>query len=698
METLNCNEIDYQTFDIEHETKIAGATKIKLNLPPITDEEFPTVSVVVPTYNRPEFFEIIMRNWEKIDYPRDKLELIICDDSPAAKKPRINDNQIRYYTLPKKVSIGEKRNLLCNAAKNEYIVHMDDDDWYPSESVACRIRILLEFQKKIKQDACFGCTKVLCLDLISNQMFEAFDSSKEGLPATLSESTMAYSKRYWNKQHYKDDSKFAECLPFIENRHETICSGPSVFIVTQFTHGKNTIQRRIERNFVSEYNSIRFEQSLSVYDSKIFNNLRARVIQKLPTYIEAIDFIGKFQSSDIAKFKKEYGHLDNEVKANPLVINLYREKMVSKHESSGKDIVYYCGPGDYLKFSNKWNPESIQLGGSEEAVINLSKEFVKNGYNVTVFCVLKGKSKLYDNVMYKPYYEWIPRDVQDITIIWRDPSNCKQIIHSKQIFLDLHDAIDPNWIKNITENSSENYNKLTIMTKSIYHSNIISLHHSVPQSKIYNLPNGIIVESSVESNWSKIPNLMVCTSSPDRCIRALLRALPLIRAEIPDAQIKWAYGFTSGISEGGMEKDPRTKVWVEETKELIKNTPGFIDVGRLSQIEVNKLYQEADVFIYPTRFPEIDCISLSKAMLYGCVPICTPSGAISEKIGSKIQMEILLNNQIDYSLEDGPEFKKFVKSVITILKNPRPDRNMISNLAKNRYNWDKIAHQWISNF
>jgi glycosyltransferase involved in cell wall biosynthesis len=687
METLNCNEIDYKIIKNDDDEK---ATIIKLNLPPITDDEFPTVSIVVPTYGRPEFFELIMRNWNRIEYPREKLELIICDDSPKAKKIETQNKQIRYCVLNKKVSIGEKRNILCNAAKNEYIVHMDDDDWYPPESVACRIRILLEYQKSIKQDACFGCSKVLCLDLISNQMFEAYDASEENLPATLSESTMAYSKRYWEQQRFNNNSIFAECLPFIENRHQTICSGPSVFVVTQFTHGKNTVQRRIERNNVSEYNSIRFEKSLSVYDSKVFNNIRAKIIQKLPTYYEAIEFMIKFkENNDIEKFKKEYKYLDNNVKANPLVINIYQEKMVSKEESSGKDIVYYCGPGEYLKFSNKWNPESNQLGGSEEAVINLSKELTNNGYNVTVYCVLSGESKMYEKVMYRPYYEWIPKDVQDITIIWRDPSNCKQVIYTKQMFLDLHDAVNPIWLSDLDT-------RIKIMTKSNYHTNILKTNLS---NQIFDIPNGIYKNYPDESK--KINNLMICTSSPDRCIRALLRALPLIRLEIPDAQIHWAYGFTSSISDnGGMEKDPRTKTWVEETKMLIKNTEGFTDLGRLSQIEVNDLYKKGDVFLYMSRFPEIDCISLSKAMAHGCVPICTPSGAIAEKLNVNKQYAKLSNTQIDYSLEEGPEFDKVIKTTISILKTPRTSlfRKQISTFANEKYSWDVIVQKWIKEF
>lgn len=696
LETLECSEIDYETEKEIGPGPGSGATKIKLNLPKINDHEFPTVSVVVPTYNRPEFFELIMRNWESINYPREKLELIICDDSPKVKKPLITNNQIKYIVLSKKVSIGEKRNILCNAAKNEYIVHMDDDDWYPSESVACRIRILLEFQKKIKKDACFGCTKVLCIDLISNQTFEAFDSSVEGLPATVSESTLAYSKNYWKNQLFKNDSIFAECLPFIKNRHDTVCTGPSIFVITQFTHGKNTVQRRIEKNFV--HNSNNFEESLSAYDSKVYNNIRAKIIQKLPTYEEAIEFITKFrENNDSEKFKKEYKHLNNDVKSNPLVISLYREKMVSKQESSGKDIVYYCGPGDYFKFASKWNPESKQLGGSEEAVINLSKEFANNGFNVTVYCVLDGKSKTYGKVMYKPYYEWVPKNVQDITIIWRDPSNCKQIICTKQLFLDLHDAVDPNWITDIDP-------RTVVMTKSKYHEKLFT-DELTYKFELNIVPNGIYCEDREdrEGGEEKIKNLMVCTSSPDRCIRALLRALPLIRLQIPDAQIHWAYGFTSSISgNGGMEKDPRTKKWVEETKELIKNTPGFTDVGRLNQTEVNKLYKKADIFIYPTRFPEIDCISLSKSLYFGCIPICTPSGAIAEKLGSDNQYAKLVNNQIDYSLEDGTEFNNFVKYIIYTLKlnseSKLIQRQKISKRANELYNWEFITKKWIDKF
>ena len=39
-------------------------------------------------------------------------------------------------------SIGEKRNLCCSLAKHEYIVHMDDDDYYPPTRIEHAVSML----------------------------------------------------------------------------------------------------------------------------------------------------------------------------------------------------------------------------------------------------------------------------------------------------------------------------------------------------------------------------------------------------------------------------------------------------------------------------------------------------------------------------------------------------------------------------
>ena len=394
-----------------------------------------------------------------------------------------------------------------------------------------------------------------------------------------------------------------------------------------------------------------------------------------------------------------------------MIIGLRQEKMITKKESSGKDIVYYCGPGTNFKFTKQWNPDSKTIGGSEEAVINLTKQFAEKGYNVTVYCVLRGYSQYYGPVLYRPYWEWIPGDKQDVTILWRDPSLLRPI-NSDKLFLDLHDAIEPSWLSQKGINLKKDISKnIKIMVKSKFHKNILDLD----QENTIIIPNGIRqIEYKPDT---KQKNVLICTSSPDRCILALLRALPIIRKEIPDTEIHWAYGFKAGITQGGLEADKRQEIveWLEKIKEIMSKTEGFVDLGRLSQKEIEKLYQKGNIFVYGTTFPEIDCISLTKAMAAGTIPVVSPAGAMFEKInsldpdiglGSDYNSEKSalvtsdLTENLDTSLKEGPEFDKWVQNIIEKLKNNVSEQNIIkmSQETNVKYNWYTISDNWIKYF
>ena len=112
--------------------------------------------------------------------------------------------------------------------------------------------------------------------------------------------------------------------------------------------------------------------------------------------------------------------------------------------------------------------------------------------------------------------------------------------------------------------------------------------------------------------------------------------LPIIREQkgLEDTEIHWAYGFKSGITKGGMEEheNPEIKKWVLNVKQLIKETKGFINLGRISHSEVVKLCKKSTIFAYGTNFPEIDCISMTKAMAGGAVPVVTATGALTDKL------------------------------------------------------------------
>ena len=71
--------------------------EVRLELPEMSDDELPTVSILTPTGNRPHFVRLMFRNWNAIDYPKNKLEWVIVDDGDVpmlSGKPA--DPRIKY--------------------------------------------------------------------------------------------------------------------------------------------------------------------------------------------------------------------------------------------------------------------------------------------------------------------------------------------------------------------------------------------------------------------------------------------------------------------------------------------------------------------------------------------------------------------------------------------------------------------------
>lgn len=94
------------------------------------------VSILVATKNRPHFLKNILRNFFRQDYPQENMELIIGDDGDCEIELLIpDDSRIKYIKFDK-ITLGGKRNRLCELAKGEIIVFMDDDDYYPNDKVS----------------------------------------------------------------------------------------------------------------------------------------------------------------------------------------------------------------------------------------------------------------------------------------------------------------------------------------------------------------------------------------------------------------------------------------------------------------------------------------------------------------------------------------------------------------------------------
>jgi O-antigen biosynthesis protein len=102
----------------------------------------PLVSCIMPTYNRRRFVPLAVRNFLAQDYPN--RELVVIDDGSEPVADLVeNVPRVRYFRLPGRVTIGEKRNLACELAAGSLIAHWDDDDWYAPRRLSYQVGPIL---------------------------------------------------------------------------------------------------------------------------------------------------------------------------------------------------------------------------------------------------------------------------------------------------------------------------------------------------------------------------------------------------------------------------------------------------------------------------------------------------------------------------------------------------------------------------
>lgn len=384
---------------------------------------------------------------------------------------------------------------------------------------------------------------------------------------------------------------------------------------------------------------------------------------------------------DKEDLKKYLDNLPEKVKQHPAVCG-FRNQHFIKETSSGKDLVFYCS---YT--TKQWNPDIALkegIGGSEEAVINLSRELAKLGWNITVYnnC---GEAKVYDGVSYKPFWEYNIRDKQDWTIFWRHPKPVDYEPNSK-IAIDMHDVISAN---EFTEDRLKKIDK--IFVKSNAHR---ILFPNIEDKKIAVIPNGI--EPELFKRTKKNPYLILNTSSPDRHLEATLDIFEELIKRQPKKPWKLAWYYGWGVYDSVHENNPEM---LKFKKDCTERFDKLVKAGRaeggcmINHQEIAKKYEEAGIFLYPTEFYEIDCISARKAQLAGCKVICSDFAALNEtvKYGVKIHTEGKKWGVANTFGDDNTN-----AYVEAILNAGEPNKKQIE-WVKDNFNWTNIAKQWNEN-
>ena len=195
--------------------------------------EKPNISLVTILHDNEEFFPLFQYHWDSLDYPKDKLEWIIVDDSKKDYSDLIpidenilylkvdsseylekiefpkDDEKIvwNYFNKMKKLTDGFKRDYAVGMTSHEYVFHIDIDTIYQPKAIQRKLRFLKENHLE-----CVYCKEMLCYDIYGKQLYKT-ENKIAGY-----ESTLFHTKEFWKKSGFKWEDMHSEAVSFYYNK------------------------------------------------------------------------------------------------------------------------------------------------------------------------------------------------------------------------------------------------------------------------------------------------------------------------------------------------------------------------------------------------------------------------------------------------------------------------------------------------
>lgn len=238
----------------------------------------------------------------------------------------------------------------------------------------------------------------------------------------------------------------------------------------------------VKRNLHKAYRAAKQVADLNPNPATLEREETLRQLANLDSACEHADKLCRYLVSSKQE-KAVFGLLQSlpqSIKEQPFALN-YIKKYSEPKKWGSNEICYFANYGG--PSIEPWSPNSLRkgIGGSETAVIELARQWVKDGYKVTVYGDPGDESGVHEGVNYVPWFYFNPKDNFNIFIQWRSNSLAGKI-SCKKYYVDLHDVVYPTMFDSRLEAVDK------IMVKSLAHRKLLK---SVPDEKILIISNGV---------------------------------------------------------------------------------------------------------------------------------------------------------------------------------------------------------------
>jgi hypothetical protein len=525
--------------------------------------------------------------------------------------------------------LGELRNISNKKSKGDICVVMDDDDFYPKTRVEHAVSLLSNSKAEIA-----GCSSKYLYDYGLQRLYKF----KQFGPNHSTNDCFAYKRSYFEKNSYESLKDMAEEAGFTKNFTNQMVQLDPKHTIIGSSHHYNTFNKK---------------------EICIFSTLWKNPNNPLEGYMYP-------QTVDIEETSEEIMGQDYHDRYT-LIFN--------KDEVSEFDISYFCGGT-----SVEWDPSSQSLGGSEQAVVCISTEWVKMGKKVAVYGKLS-KETVYNGVHFIDWKNFPFHKKHSVVVLWRMSGiNCGLAfpIKTKKLFVDYHDN---NFVfRHPYLPYTDKIDKLFF--KSDFHKEYYENHFKLKlKPEQYTIiPNGLRLNNFAENPGIKREPFRFCyCSCYTRGLVELLQFVwPIIFNNFPQAELHVYYGMD--------QIEPQTR----QQMMTLLGQPGVMDHGRRPMKEIIFEKWRSNFHLYITECTgEIDCISIRESLITGCIPLISKSNVFAQREG------------IHFDLDRTPQgYQKIAQGICNLLTKPE-----FVEMCRQRFrqhstivNWESVARQWVELF
>ena len=360
--------------------------------------------------------------------------------------------------------------------------------------------------------------------------------------------------------------------------------------------------------------------------------------------------------------------------------------------------------------------EKRGLGGSESAVILLSRELAKIGFKVTVLnsCIDKETSAgEYDNVLYVDHSQAgiLSNQRFDICIMSRSLSSIMsnspyvqmvmniphRILWMHDTFADGDEHIEPALLGNFIHE---------VYTLSDFHTNYVTNNghggrprmYEVIKDRFWQTRNGAVRWIDEVDVSKKDRNQFVYNASATKGLTPLVTKIwPRIKEKIPEAKLTCIggyYRFRDNAEPDAQEKTVRDLMSDKKLKELDVSFTGVI-----SQKEVASILAKSYMMLYPPEFPETFGISTIESLLYRTPLVTSNFGSLEETAVDlacyKTNYAIKPNSLFPHINED-EQVEAFTQTFFRAYQDTylHQQKQYACDQIRDIVGWDTVALQW----